>query len=137
MYMSKFDEHLRRTSSLSRWGYFLTGRGCKNWPQISPTSVSMPVCSPIKRWSLFLCLFCIWVLCILLLTVDCSTSDDTRGPSVDPLETLRALSEEAQASCLEDEKPAVSVAQSRARTINLTREGVVLDRPAPPSSLIE
>lgn len=56
---------------------------------------------------------------------------------MDPLETLRALSEEAQASCLEDEKPAVSEAQSRARTINLTREGVVLDRPAPPSSLIE
>ena len=82
-----------------------------------------------------------WVLCILLLTVGCSTSDDTGGPSVGlkwpcnycfhPLETLRALNEEARASWLEDEKPVVSEAQSRAITIHLTREGVVLDHPAP------
>lgn len=51
-----------------------------------------------------------------------------------PLETLTALNEEAQASWLEDEKPAVSEVQSRAITIHLTHEGVVLDHPAPLSS---
>ena len=138
--MLKFEEHWSRASPLSRWDYFLTGRDCKNWPQISPTSVCMPLCSPIKIWSLFSLPLWIWALYVLLWTTDWSKSDDAGVLSVGlkwpcsfcfhPLETLRTLNEEAQASWVEDEKNVVSEAQPRAVTINPTCEWVMLDRPA-------